>query len=153
MINLLRIDERLIHGQVAYTWTKEYRSDALMVITEHKKNDLERMSLEMACPRNLKCFILTIEEAVNTLEKYKNREFFVVTDSPKVVLELIKHGINIDSVNIGGIYHQEGREKISKTVYLDENLKNIFGEIAKNDVELEIRAAPRDKKIDLRTKI
>src|SRR5690625_4160510 len=141
MIRLLRIDERLIHGQVAYTWTKEYKSDALMVITEHKKNDLERMSLEMACPRNLKCFILTIEEAVKTLEKYKSRKFFVVTDSPKVVLELIKDGITIDSVNIGGIYHQEGREKISKTVYLDENLKNIFGEIAQNDVELEIRAA------------
>lgn len=153
MISLLRIDERLIHGQVAYSWTNAYPSQALMVITKNPKSDLEKMSLKLACPRNLKCFISTVDEAVELLQKYEAKKFFIVTDSPEVVLELLNGGIEIISVNIGGIYFKEGRKQISNTVYLDDEMRNLFYKISEFGTQLEIRATPSDTSINLLEKI
>lgn len=58
MITVARIDERLIHGQVAYAWTVEYKSQAVMVIDDEVAKDaFEKTLLEMACPKGLKCFL------------------------------------------------------------------------------------------------
>ncbi|AMC94424.1 hypothetical protein AOC36_10705 [Erysipelothrix larvae] len=149
MISLLRIDERLIHGQVAYSWTNTYKSQALMVITLNQKNDLERMSLELACPRNLKCFIVTIQEAVDLLKKYESKSIFVVTDCAEVVLELLKNGINIPTVNVGGLYHKSGRTQVSKTVFIDDTMREVFRKISDFGTKLEIRATPSDSPINL----
>lgn len=153
MISLIRVDERLIHGQVAYSWTNAYPSQALMVITEEQKNELERMSLEMACPRNLKCFIVTVDEAVKLLNQHADKRIFIVTDSCNTVLSLLEKGIDIQTVNLGGIYHKDGREQISKTVYVDQNIKKTLKEINKFGTSLEIRATPSDKSIDIMEKI
>lgn len=149
MISLLRIDERLIHGQVAYAWSTSYKSEALMVITTEKKNDLEKMSLKLACPKSLKCFIVTVDEAVELLSKYAKRKIFIVTNTPNVVLALINAGVDIETVNVGGIYHKEGREPISKTVFVDDNMKTVFREINDKGTKLEVRATPTDKSINL----
>ncbi|WP_159649643.1 PTS sugar transporter subunit IIB [Erysipelothrix aquatica] len=149
MIKLLRIDERLIHGQVAYAWTTQYKSQALMVITMDEKNSLEKMSLELACPRNLKCFICTVPDAVGILNKYENKDFFVVTDTPETVIALLDADIAIKNINVGGLYHKEGRESVTKTVFLDDSLKNMFKTLHERGVDLDIRATPSDKSVDL----
>ncbi|QIK69840.1 PTS sugar transporter subunit IIB [Erysipelothrix sp. HDW6C] len=149
MISLLRIDERLIHGQVAYAWTNAYKSQALMVITLAKKNDLERMSLELACPRDLKCFVVTVDEAIVLLNKYENRKIFVVTDSAEVVLQLLNAEVTIPSVNVGGLYHHDDRQQISKTVFVDAVMKDTFRSIAEYGTALEIRATPTDKEANV----
>ena len=55
----IRIDDRLIHGQVAYAWTVAYKSEAIMVIDNEIAKDKFQISLlQMACPAGVKCFIL-----------------------------------------------------------------------------------------------
>ena len=64
MITIARIDERLIHGQVAYAWTVAYKSEAIMVIDNEIAKDKFQISLlQMACPAGVKCFICDEDKA------------------------------------------------------------------------------------------
>ena len=154
MVTLSRVDERLIHGQVAYAWTKAYPSDAIIVIDdESAKDDMQKALLKMACPKNMKCFIANKEQSVELLNKYPNKKFFLVAKHPQSFLYLLEHGIKIDSVNVGGIYYKEGRNQYTNTVYLDEKTKDIILKIHDLGVYIDGRTTPSDSELDLVCKL
>ena len=91
MITIARIDERLIHGQVAYAWTVAYKSEAIMVIDNEIAKDKFQISLlQMACPAGVKCFICDEDKAVELLKKYEKRKIFVVVKHPGTLLSICK---------------------------------------------------------------
>lgn len=150
MITLARVDERLIHGQVAYSWTKAYPSDAVIAIdSQSAKDDMQKTLLKMACPKNMKCFVASEEQSVEILNKYPNKKFFLVAKHPKSYLYLLEHGIKTDSVNVGGIYFKEGRKQYTNTVYLDEETKDIILKIHDKGVYIDGRTTPSDPELDL----
>lgn len=152
MITVARIDERLIHGQVAYAWTVEYKSQAVMVIDDEVSKDaFQKTLLEMACPKGMKCFVVGREKAVELLKKYENKKIFVVVKHPEALLYLVENGIALKSVNVGGLYFKEGRKQISKTIYLDEELTKVFRKLHEHGVELDTRTTPRDANVELMT--
>ena len=130
MITIARIDERLIHGQVAYAWTVAYKSEAIMVIDNEIAKDKFQISLlQMACPAGVKCFICDEDKAVELLKKYEKRKIFVVVKHPGTLLSICKKGCSLEAVNVGGLYFKEGRRQISKTVYVDPEMEEIFREL------------------------
>lgn len=150
MIKIARVDERLIHGQVAHAWTVAYKSDVIMVIDEEISKDKFQISLlKMACPQGVKCIICNEEEAPLLLNKFDNHKVFIVVKHPKTLLNLIKSGIKISSINVGGLYFSEGRRKVSKTIYIDDDMLSIFQELQQIGVKLETRTTPTDPEIDL----
>jgi len=150
MITIARVDERLIHGQVAYAWTMAYPSDAVMAIDKEAANDqIQKSLLEFACPKKMKCFVVDEDSAVQTLKKHTDKRFFIVTKHPKTLLYLIDNGIDIKSVNIGGLYYKEGRKEFTKTIYLDQEDKNVLLELDKKGIVLDGRTTATDKNIDL----
>ena len=69
MIVCLRVDERLIHGQVAMTWTKELKLNGLVVASdEAASNELQKMTLKMAVPEGIKCIIKSVEDVTTILD-------------------------------------------------------------------------------------
>jgi len=68
----IRIDERLIHGQVAAFWTNTLKATRIMVIDDSaSRDDVQKMALKMACPAGVKLSILSIEKAVENLQANK----------------------------------------------------------------------------------
>ena len=154
MITLARVDERLIHGQVAYAWTKVYPSDAIIVVDEEAaKDQLQRSLLEMACPRNMKCFIADVTKSVELLRKYANKRLFLVTKHPKSYFEIMCQGIELKAINVGGIYFKEGREQITNTVFVDQETRSILKELHGRGVYLDGRTTPSDAELDLFTRL
>lgn len=150
MITIARIDERLIHGQVAFAWTTAYKCQAVMVIDEEvSKDDFQRSLLEMACPAGLKCLIVDEVKAVKFLENNPNKKFFIVVKHPNALLYLVEHGIPLESINVGGLYFKEGRRQIEKTVYVDDEMVDTFKKLNTLGVALEVRTTPSDTSIDL----
>lgn len=150
MITVARIDERLIHGQVAYAWTVAYKSEAIMVIDNEIAGDKFQTSLlQMACPSGVKCFICNEEKAVELLNKYEKRKIFVVVKHPATLLSICEKGISLKSVNVGGLYFKEGRRQLSKTVYVDQEMEDIFRRLSERGVALENRTTPTDAEEDL----
>ena len=150
MITIARIDERLIHGQVAFAWTTAYECQVVMVIDEEiSKDDFQKSLLEMACPTGLKCLVVDEVTAVKFLENNPNKKFFIVVKHPKSLLHLVEHGIPLESINVGGLYFKEGRRQIEKTVYVDDELIDTFKKLNTLKVVLEVRTTPSNSSIDL----
>ncbi|GLL51771.1 MAG: PTS sugar transporter subunit IIB [Tetragenococcus koreensis] len=153
-IAITRIDERLIHGQVAYSWSVEYQVDEIVVVDDEiVHDDMQKMLLEMAVPKGNSLQILSVEQAADYLKGSEHKKVFLVVKTPQIILDLVKKGVHFDSINIGGMYYKEGKEQITKTVYVDNNEKQIFKELASEGILLDVRTAPGDKSIDLTTKI
>lgn len=150
MISLIRIDERLIHGQVAYSWSTAYQADAVIALdAEAANNPLQKQLLELAAPKSLKCYVLDEVGTVSLLKKNQETKFIIVTKSPKSILFLIENNIEIKSINVGGLYFKPGRRKVTKTVYLDDELEQELLVLNQRGVELDGRTAPTDKNLDL----
>lgn len=150
MIIIARIDERLIHGQVAYAWSVAYKSEAIMVIDDEvAKDDFQKSLLQLACPPQIKCLIYDEDKAVEMLKKYEKRKIFIVVKHPKTLLRLAKDDVGLTSVNVGGLYYKEGRRPLAKTIYVDEELEQVFRELNQLGVKLETRTTPTDPANDL----
>lgn len=149
MITVARIDERMIHGQVAYAWTTAYKSQAVMAIDDEIANDaFQKSLLEMACPPGLKCFVVSTQKAIELLQKYENKKIFVVVKHPSTYLKLVEANVAVNEINVGGIYFKEGRRQVSKTVYVDDEMVEVFKKLHEANVKLEIRTHPSDTSTD-----
>ncbi|KAF0412467.1 PTS sugar transporter subunit IIB [Pediococcus pentosaceus] len=137
MILSLRVDERLIHGQIAMSWSKALNLQGIVVANDEAAiDDLQKMSLKMAAPNGVKAIILSVSDAINLLndERSKKMRLMVITTTIKDAL-VVSDGINekAEQVNIGnaGKMHPNGNEvTMTKEVRLIpeeiENLKELI---------------------------
>lgn len=153
-IALLRIDERLIHGQTAYSWSKAYPADQFMVVDDEiSKDEFQTSLLEMAVPAGKSFQCLDVASATNYLKQESYVPTMIIVKGPGVVLSLVKGGVKIPVVNVGGMYFRKDRKEFAKTVYLSQEEIATFKELADLGVKLEIRTAPEDHVINLAEKI
>ena len=148
-INLCRIDDRLIHGQVATVWAKEANAERIIVCSDEvAKDDIRKTLL-------LQVSVVDIAKAIRVYNnpKYENDTVFLLFTCPQDVLRMIEGGVPITSVNIGGMAFKTGKEQITKAVSVDESDKDAFRKMHERGVELEIRPVATDNRIDLMTKI
>lgn len=154
MITVARIDERLIHGQVAYSWTVAYKTQVIMVIDNELVNDsFQKQLLSMACPKDVKCLVVDEDKAVDLLNKHEAKKIFLVAKHPDTFLHLVQKGADLKSINVGGIYFKDGRRQITKTVYVDDHMVETFQKLSELGVNLETRTSPNDKENNLMKQI
>ncbi|MDZ5001597.1 PTS mannose transporter subunit IIAB, partial [Clostridium perfringens] len=94
----VRIDERLIHGQVAALWTNKLGITRIVVVNnEIIKDQIQKMALKIATPVGVKLSILSVDTAVNNLKinKYEKDKILLITKGPKAIFEVISKGIDI----------------------------------------------------------
>lgn len=149
-IVMARVDERLIHGQMALAWLRQYKVDTVIVIDDESANDsLKTMLLQMAVSGTIECLVTTLSNVKSVIEENKNKDIFLITKLPKVYLELLKQEVEIPQINIGGIYSASGRKKYYTTIYLNEEIKDDILELEKFPTKVEYRMVPSDSEIDI----
>ena len=134
MIRQMRIDNRLIHGEIVALWIPNLGADTLVIAdTAYASNQIMKMSALLAKPKNCDFEILTIDDAISFLSDPANekRKILVICGTTDNALTLVKNCEDIKDVNVGGAAHAEGKKQVSMRVYLDEkdveNLKEING--------------------------
>ena len=106
MIKLLRIDHRLLHGQVAFSWTKFLESDCILIASDNlMKDELKMSAMRMAKPTGVKLVMKSIEDSIKALnsgvtDKYK---LFIIVESVEDAYRLASGFPAIKSINIGGM--------------------------------------------------
>lgn len=151
-IRLARIDDRLIHGQVATVWAKANQIDRILVVSDEVAKDVFRKTLlQQAAPPGVKANVITIKKMVQI---YFDPRFFDVKamllfTNPTDVVRLVQVGIFIPSVNIGGMSFSVGKKMITNTVAVDEKDVEAFEYLAGKGIELEIRKVITDSQINL----
>lgn len=137
MIKTLRIDERLIHGQVAVTWCAALDIDSIVVANdEAAANEITVMSLKMAAPQNVKVAVKSIKEAVQILldPRAKRLSILILVKKPEDALELIRQVNEIPHINVGnfGLLTEkdaDDRKRLSTSFAANEQEIKLFKEI------------------------
>ena len=149
MIKLTRIDDRLVHGQVAFTWTPALGADCLLVANDRiAKDQFLKMTMGLAKPAGVKLLILSVEAAVTYINDpvNKGQGLLILVDSVKDAHALAAVVPEIRSINFGGIRAKAGAKQVSKALALTENDILLIRELLQKGIELEARQVPTDKK-------
>lgn len=154
MLKLVRVDERLLHGQVAIGWTSNSGANTILVANdEAQKDQVKAIALNLAKPTGVKLYIRGVEESGKIVEKFaaaKKAQVLVLVRTIQDALKLIK-GANgtIQELNVGGLKYEQGKRKLNDYVAVSDQDISDLKAIQKMGVELDFRMLPRDKKISL----
>src|SRR5258708_3480385 len=120
---LVRIDDRLVHGQVVEGWLKSIHATAIVVASDQVASDeMQKAWYLLAVPQGIKLTCLSRRDAAEAWCGYpwKKDRVLVLVASPQDVVALIQYGAKIESVNVGGMHYREGRVQILKAVSVDD---------------------------------
>ncbi|OCG23778.1 PTS fructose transporter subunit IIB [Gilliamella sp. HK2] len=151
IINLVRIDDRLIHGQVTTVWTKEAKAERIIIVSDEVANDDIRSTLvKQAAPPGIKVSVISIDKAAAVYKnpKYENDTVFYLFTNPTDVLRLINAGVPIKEVNIGGMSFKEGKKQITKAVSVDKNDISAFKKMHEMGINLCLKVIITDPNVD-----
>lgn len=149
MIKLTRIDDRLVHGQVAFTWTPALGVDCLIVANDKvAKDEFMKMALGLAKPAGTKLLIKSLIEAAAFLNDEKNKalKVLLLINSVKDAYTMANEVPEIQSINFGGIRSKEGSRLISKALAISDDDITIIRDLLNKGIELEVRQVPTDQK-------
>ena len=150
-IAFCRIDDRLIHGQVATVWSKVTGCNRIMCVSDEvAKDELRKKLLLQVVPPGLKGYVIPVDKAV---EAYKNPKYdsfktlFLFTN-PTDVLRAVKGGIPFKSVNLGGKCFKDGDTLISQAVSVNAEDVKAIKELVSMGIEVEMRKLVNDPKVN-----
>lgn len=147
-ILLTRIDNRLIHGQVATQWNNYVGSNLILVANDKVAADKMRQGLmDMAAPNGVDTRYFTLEKTINVIHKAADRQkIFIICETPQDVLTLVEGGVPIKKVNIGNMHMSEGKRQVVGVVSVDDADVEAFKKLRELGVELEIQKVPGEPK-------
>ncbi|EMF0109831.1 PTS sugar transporter subunit IIB [Enterococcus hirae] len=122
-ISHVRLDERLIHGQVATLWLGKMGTTRVMIVDDGVVNDpIAKASLKAAVPGGIKLSILKTVTAAKRLKEgiYQDQKIMLLTKKIQTIFDLIDAGVPIESFNLGNASSREGTLQIKKSVFLTE---------------------------------
>ena len=153
---LWRIDDRLIHGQVATRWTKETGVKRIIVVNDQVEKDKTRSTmLKQAVPPGVTAHVVSVDKMMRIYNnpEYADDKVMLLFTNPTDALELVRRGVQIQSINIGGMAYKEGRTMLDTSVSVDAKDVEAFKELDSKGIELEVRKVASDKKVPVLTLI
>ncbi len=148
-----RIDDRLIHGQVIIGWCGQLPIKTLIVCDDEiAKMDWERDLLLLAAPPTIPTKILTSQDTIKELPKWieNNKIVMVLLKSPFELEKLVKAGLKIEKVNVGGIHFREDRKEFLPYLFLSPEEIRVFKNLINQGIYFECRDLPNSPSYDLK---
>lgn len=152
MIKLVRVDHRLLHGQVVFKWSKVLGIDCILIANDSVAKDELRMSaLRMAKPDSCKLVIKTVDDSIKALnsgvtDKYK---LLIILETIEDAYRLAKNVSSIQYINLGGTKIADDRKQISKAIFVSDDDIEKIKELNEMGMKLEVQMVPDDKPEDI----
>ena len=144
-----RVDDRLIHGQIVQAWLPELNVDEILIpCTKGKESCLNRGLLRLSLPYEYELTILNSHDCARYAAQSKRR-IFLLMSSLQEFTDLIEDGLQIKSLNIGGMHFKEGAQKLDENVFLDDKDKHFLKLIRDLGINIETRAVPNSQSISI----
>ncbi len=149
---LVRIDDRLIHGQVVIGWGGYLHPDRIILCSDEvASSEWEREIYLGAVGDDIEANVLSVEETAQSLLKneFKNAKLILLVELPKTLLELLDYGVEFTTVNVGGMHYKESKRCVISYIYVDDQDVRWFKELYRRHIKLECQNVPTSKKLDL----
>lgn len=152
----MRIDSRLIHGQVAGNWVNYVSPQTLIAASDNAATDKIRKTLLLqVAPSHVKTNVLDIAKTgrVYNNPKYTNMKTMFVVENPQDVLRLMDEGVEVKELNVGGVNYREGYTQLSEAVYASPADVEAYKELDARGVTMIIQQLPNTGREDLMKKL
>ncbi|MBK0347740.1 PTS N-acetylgalactosamine transporter subunit IIB [Aerococcaceae bacterium zg-ZJ1578] len=145
-ILLTRIDNRLIHGQVATQWSSFLGANLLLVANDEvSQNTMRQGLMDMAAPAGTATRYFSVQKTIDIIHKASDKQkIFIICENPQDVLKLVEGGVPLKKVNIGNMHMAEGKRQVAGSVAVDDSDVAAFKRLQELGVELEIRRVPQE---------
>lgn len=147
-ITLVRVDDRIIHGQTTTRWTKARDVWGIIVIGDRVANDELRKKVLKAAAGNHRLGVYPESMGPEIIEKAKDstKKFFVIAESPLVFENIVKLGAKLeDTINIGPMNAKPGAKNLGSTLSLSERDVESFQYLNDSGYNLSFQVIPDDK--------
>ena len=151
-IVLARVDTRLLHGQVATSWTKATNPDRIIVVSDTvSKDELRKKLIEQAAPPGVKAHVIPLDKLVEVSKdtRFGNTKALLLFENPQDALKVIEKGVEIKELNIGSMAHSVGKVMVSTSLSMDQNDVETYKKLADLGVKFDVRKVVADKSGDL----
>ena len=149
----VRIDDRLIHGQIVATWINALGVRSIIVADDKAATDeLQKMLLSMAVPKSIKFEILPIDKAaarIQNPDEDMERTLFIVRNI-EAIQSLMNLGITFNKVNFGNAGSAKGRVQYFKSVWLTDDERKVVEDVMAAGVEIEVQVVPTEKALNMK---
>lgn len=148
----VRVDGRLVHGQVANLWTTKLNISRIMVVdNDIVNNDIEKSGLKLATPAGVKLSVLPVEKAVNNIlaRKYDSQRLFIVARHPQTFLDMAEGGVPFDTINVGNMSQSDETRSISHSINVTDDDVKAFEALNAKGIKLTAQMVPSDNTNDL----
>ena len=156
MNKFIRIDHRLLHGQVVFSWSKSLQINRILVVNDEAANDeFKKMSLELSKPQGIKLNIFTVENTLTKISKIEalSENIMMIFGNTKDVRQFCESYSNVKEINYGGIIKKEGSKQFSNAIFLTENEIEDAKVLKSMGIKQFMQQVPTSKKEDLNTMI
>jgi fructoselysine and glucoselysine-specific PTS system IIB component len=148
MVKFFRVDERLLHGQVAVTWVSQVAPTSILIANDEiMSNEIAKMAIKMVKPNGVNLAIRDIAGAVELLKdpRTENLQIFVIVKTVQDALRLVNQVDGIGHINIGGIKKKEGSRLLGAAVYVNDADVETISQLAGKVKTVEFQMVPADK--------
>lgn len=143
----LRIDDRLIHGQIIVAWLPEVKPDRLLVVNDKISEDFMRQEL-MALSMPLEVDLQFFSTATIAADAVSEKSFILVA-SPRDAWECLKKGITPRRFNVGGMHSRDDKEEIFEALHVDNDDRKYFELILESGINPIFQPTPQNEPMPL----
>lgn len=147
-VKLVNIDDRLIHGQVATTWVKDYGIESIIIVNDAVANDAVQRSVAGLAVPDIKVTIFGVEKFLGVIKKTPIKKVtMVLFTNPMDALTCLEDGLSFDYLNVSGMRFNEKRKRLHKNMSVTQQEKEAFDALLEKGVDVWMQTTTRDSKI------
>jgi PTS system mannose-specific IIB component len=155
LISLVRIDDRLIHGQVVTQWVSRVKANRIIVVDDGvAKDPFMNTVMKSLAPSGTIVEVYSVADAIPKMieyEKNENLRVIILTKVPQPLEQLFDGGVKIEKIVVGGMGIRAGRTKIFRNITADEAERAVFKSLLNKGVEIICQIVPDDISVDMKT--
>ncbi len=148
----IRIDDRLIHGQVATRWATGLKVNRIMIIDDQVAvNETEKSVLRMAAPAGVNTSILQFDKAVANIKNgnYAGQRVMLVVKSPVILVKMMEAGIRLLPVNVGNMSNRPGTTQYKKSVSMTDEEKAAVEKLLQAGIKVTAQMVPDEPDVSI----
>ena len=149
---LARIDTRLLHGQVATSWTKATNPNRIIVVSDSvSKDELRKKLIEQAAPPGVRAHVIPLDKLVEVSKdpRFGNTKALLLFENPQDALYVIEKGVDIKELNVGSMAHTVGKVMVNNVLSMDQKDVDTYKKLRDLGVKFDVRKVAADKRADL----
>jgi PTS system mannose-specific IIB component/fructoselysine and glucoselysine-specific PTS system IIB component len=151
-LELYRIDDRLIHGQVVVGWGQPLNLRFIVLVDDEvAASDWEQELYRMGVPPEMDVYFDAVDTAAANLSRYQDddRRGLLLTGDIDTMTRLADATDAIRHVNVGGIHHRPGRTQRLRYVFLTPAEETQLRDLAGKGLEVTAQDVPAARPVPL----